>query len=196
MAAARLRAGAAVVAGTNAGGHQAVPLPRPATAGVRLDLDVRRPPVRRLGAAPDDRLRLAERARGTSSPRRSALPDWVAHRLWIGTIMFAAGTGRRLGRRAGSGSRPRRRSPPACVYQLSPYLVPYISRTSSMLLPWAGLGWIVGLTIGAATRTRWRDAALCALVDRHRRSGQRDGPGDDRPGSGAVACSSPSPSAR
>ena len=33
-----------------------------------------------------------------------------------------------------------------------------------MLLPWAGLGWIIGLTIGAATRTRWRDAALCALV--------------------------------
>ena len=50
------------------------------------------------------------------------------------------------------------------LYQLSPYLVPYMSRTSSMLLPWAGLGWIVGLTIGAATRTRWRDAALCALV--------------------------------
>ena len=50
------------------------------------------------------------------------------------------------------------------LYQLSPYLVPYVSRTSSMLLPWAGLGWIIGLTIGAATRTRWRDAALCALV--------------------------------
>ena len=33
-----------------------------------------------------------------------------------------------------------------------------------MLLPWAGLGWVIGLTIGAATRTRWRDAALCALV--------------------------------
>ena len=33
-----------------------------------------------------------------------------------------------------------------------------------MLLPWAGLGWIIGLTIGAATRSRWRDAALCALV--------------------------------
>lgn len=91
------------------------------------------------------------------------LPDWVAHRLWLGTIMFAAGAGvawaaRRLGL-----------SVPAAmaaglIYQLSPYLVPYVSRTSSMLLPWAGLGWIVGLTIGAATRSRWRDAALCALV--------------------------------
>ena len=91
------------------------------------------------------------------------LPDWVAHRLWIGTIMLAAGTGvawaaRRLGLSAEAAIAA------GLLYQLSPYLVPYISRTSSMLLPWAGLGWIVGLTIGAATRTRWRDAALCALV--------------------------------
>ena len=33
----------------------------------------------------------------------------------------------------------------ALVYQLSPYVLPYVSRTSAMLLPWAGLGWIVGL---------------------------------------------------
>lgn len=93
----------------------------------------------------------------------AGLPDWVAHRLWIGTIMFAAGTGvawaaRRLGLSVEAALAA------GLVYQLSPYLVPYISRTSSMLLPWAGLGWIVGLTVGAALRTRWRDAALCALV--------------------------------
>lgn len=91
------------------------------------------------------------------------LPDWVAHRLWIGTIMFAAGAGaawaaRRLGLSLAAALAA------GLVYQLSPYLVPYISRTSSMLLPWAGLGWVVGLTVGAATRTRWRDAALCSLV--------------------------------
>ena len=91
------------------------------------------------------------------------LPDWVAHRLWIGTIMFAAGAGvawaaRRLGLTVPAAITA------GLIYQLSPYLVPYVSRTSSMLLPWAGLGWIVGLTVGAATRTRWRDAALCALV--------------------------------
>ena len=33
-----------------------------------------------------------------------------------------------------------------------------------MLLPWAGVGWLVGLAVRAATRTRWRDAALFALV--------------------------------
>jgi arabinofuranan 3-O-arabinosyltransferase len=91
------------------------------------------------------------------------LPDWVAHRLWIGTIMLAAGTGvawavRRLGLSSQAAIAA------GLLYQLSPFLVPYISRTSSMLLPWAGLGWIIWLTIGAATRTRWRDAALCALV--------------------------------
>jgi len=91
------------------------------------------------------------------------VPDWVSHRLWIGTLMLAAGTGvawaaRRLGLGAPAAFTA------GAVYQLSPYLVPYISRTSSMLLPWAALGWVVGLTVGAATRTRWRDAALCALV--------------------------------
>ena len=91
------------------------------------------------------------------------LPDWVTHRLWIGTLFFAAGTGvlwlaRRLGLSLGAALAA------ALVYQLAPYLLPYVSRTSAMLLPWAGLGWIVGLTVLAATRTRWRHAALCALV--------------------------------
>ena len=97
------------------------------------------------------------------------LPDWVAHRLWIGTIMFAAGTGvawaaRRLGL-----------SLPAAVaaglvYQLSPYLVPYVSRTSSMLLPWAGLGWIVGLD---DRRGDEDEVARCRAVRARRRVGRR-----------------------
>ena len=91
------------------------------------------------------------------------LPDWVVHRLWIGTLAVLAGTGvlwaaRRLGLGVVAALTA------ALVYQLSPYLLPYVSRTSAMLLPWAGLGWIVGLTVGAATRTKWRDAALSALV--------------------------------
>jgi arabinofuranan 3-O-arabinosyltransferase len=91
------------------------------------------------------------------------LPDWVTHRLWIGTLMAVAGTGvlwaaRRLGLGLGAAFAA------AVVYQLSPYILPYVSRTSAMLLPWAAVGWVVGLTVGAATRTRWRDAALAALV--------------------------------
>ena len=107
------------------------------------------------------------------------LPDWVAHRLWIGTILFAAGAGvlwlaRRLGLTVGAALVA------ALVYQLSPYVLPYVSRTSLMLLPWAGLGWLVGLTVLACRDTaddgespsstperrwqRWRYPALIALV--------------------------------
>ena len=43
-------------------------------------------------------------------------------------------------------------------------MLPYISRTSVLLLPFAGLGWIVGLTMSATRRRGWRDVALFALV--------------------------------
>ncbi len=93
----------------------------------------------------------------------AGVPDWITHRLWIGTLLFAAGAGvlwcgRRLGLGLGAAFAA------ACVYQFAPYVLPYVSRTSAMLLPWAGLGWIVGLTALAATRSKWRHAALCALV--------------------------------
>ncbi|MGH8922751.1 MAG: alpha-(1-_3)-arabinofuranosyltransferase domain-containing protein, partial [Actinomycetes bacterium] len=93
----------------------------------------------------------------------AGVPDWITHRLWIGSLLFVAGAGvlwagRRLGLGVGAAFVA------AAVYQLAPYVLPYVSRTSAMLLPWAGLGWIVGLTFLAATRSRWRHAALCALV--------------------------------
>lgn len=95
---------------------------------------------------------------------RIGAPDWVAHRLWIGTLLFLAAAGvfwaaRILGlTRSGAFAA-------AIVYQLSPYVLPYISRTSAMLLPWAAVGWLVGLTIRTATSDhRWRYASLTALV--------------------------------
>ena len=90
-------------------------------------------------------------------------PDWIAHRLWIATILFCGGLGVRWAAKhlglVGVGALTA-----AIVYQLSPYVLPYLSRTSLMLLPWAGVGWLVGLTVRAATRTVWRDAAIFALV--------------------------------
>ncbi len=112
------------------------------------------------------------------------LPDWVAQRLWIGTIMFLAGVGMTWAARL-LGVSALGAVVAAVVYQTSPYLLPYISRTSLLLLPWAGLGWIVALTVratGAAEpdepvggdgpeqagwRHRlgpWRDPALIALI--------------------------------
>jgi arabinofuranan 3-O-arabinosyltransferase len=91
------------------------------------------------------------------------VPDWVAQRLWIATLLFAGGLGVRWAAKhlglAGAGA-----ITAAFVYQLSPYILPYLSRTSLMLLPWAAVGWLVGLTIRSATRTRWRDPAIFALV--------------------------------
>ncbi len=104
-------------------------------------------------------------------------PDWIAHRLWIATIMFAAGAGVRwAGRLLGLG--PGAALVAALVYQLSPFILAYVSRTSLLLLPWAALGWIVGLTIRAGVAStlaredhswrdrlvRWRDPAAIALV--------------------------------
>lgn len=90
-------------------------------------------------------------------------PDWIAHRVWIGTLLLAAGLGvrwcgRLLGLSAGAALAA------AVVYQTSPYVLPYVSRTSVMLLPWAGLGWIVGLTVLATRRRRWAEPAGIALV--------------------------------
>ena len=91
------------------------------------------------------------------------VPDWVAHRLWLGTLLFAAGLGVRwLARLLGIGVPGALVA--ALVYQLSPYVLPYVSRTSLMLAPWAGLPWIVGLTARAAVRGRWRDVAIIALI--------------------------------
>lgn len=90
-------------------------------------------------------------------------PDWVAHRLWIGTLLVVAGLGVRYLARV-LGANPLAALVAALVYQLSPYVLPYISRTSVLLLPWAGLGWIVAFTVLATRRPGWRYPAAIALV--------------------------------
>lgn len=94
---------------------------------------------------------------------RLGVPDWVAHRLWIGALLVAAGLGVRWMTRV-LGLSPLAALVAALVYQLSPYILAYVSRTSVLLLPWAGLGWIVGCTVLAARRGRWRHPASIALI--------------------------------
>ena len=91
------------------------------------------------------------------------LPDWIAQRLWLGTLLLLAGLGVRWAAKH-LGVPATGALIAAVMYQLSPYVLPYVSRTSAMLLPWAGLGWLVGLTIRAATRSKWRDVGLFGLV--------------------------------
>ena len=64
----------------------------------------------------------------------NALPDWVQQRLWLVLLLIVAGLGARwsarmLGLGAGAATVA------GLVYQVSPYAVPYLARTSAMLLP-------------------------------------------------------------
>src|ERR1700733_1084359 len=91
------------------------------------------------------------------------VPVWVAQRLWLGSILLAAGVGvlylsRILGLR---GPGP---SAAALAYMLSPYFLQYAGRISVILLPWAGLPFMLGLTIVALRRGGWREPALFAFV--------------------------------
>ena len=91
------------------------------------------------------------------------IPTWVAQRFWMGSLLFGAGLGvaycaRRLGLE-GPG-----RWVAAFAYTLSPYLIDYLGRTSAIVMPWAALGWMVGLTVVAARSGRWRYPALFAIA--------------------------------
>ena len=94
------------------------------------------------------------------------VPDWIAHRLWLGTILLVAGTG--VGwalKRLSFG--PVAALTGALVYQLSPYVLPYVSRTSALLLPFAALGWLCGAAVLASRdrkRVPWRWPAVIAII--------------------------------
>ncbi len=90
-------------------------------------------------------------------------PDWFAQRLWLGSLLFAAGAGVWFLLRtldwAGHGMLVA-----MLAYELSPYLLDYSARISAVLLPWAGLPWMIALTIRAARSGGWRHPALFALL--------------------------------
>ncbi|MEY2975551.1 MAG: hypothetical protein RIR49_1971 [Actinomycetota bacterium] len=91
------------------------------------------------------------------------LPDWVQQRLWVAALMIVAGLGarfaaRQLGLAAGAATVA------GLVYQLSPYPVPYLARTSAMLLPWAVAGWLLAAAILATRRPPARWLAVAALL--------------------------------
>jgi arabinofuranan 3-O-arabinosyltransferase len=91
------------------------------------------------------------------------VPVWVGQRIWMGSLIFMAGLGvaycaRRLGLE-GPG-----RVTASFAYALSPYVIDYVARISAILMPWAALGWMVGLAVSAARTGKWRYPALFALV--------------------------------
>jgi arabinofuranan 3-O-arabinosyltransferase len=94
---------------------------------------------------------------------RIGLADWVAHRLWLGAILFLGGLGV-LKLVKAFGMPLRGMAVAALVYQLSPYVLPYVSRTTVMLLPWMSLGWLILLTMRSVHEGGWRYPALLTLV--------------------------------
>ncbi len=91
------------------------------------------------------------------------VPDWVAQRLWLGTIIAAAGLGVRFLLRElrweGTGV-----TVASFAYALSPYLLHYGARISVILLPFAGLPWLIGLASRSVRLGGWRWPAVFALV--------------------------------
>jgi hypothetical protein len=91
------------------------------------------------------------------------VPLWISQRLWVGSILFAAGAGALyLCRTLGLGAPG---SPVAAfAYMFSPYFLQYVGRISVLLLPWAGLPWLLTFTVLALRRGGWRDVARFGFV--------------------------------
>jgi hypothetical protein len=91
------------------------------------------------------------------------VPDWVAQRIWLGSILLFAGLGmlylfRTLGLR-GAGA-----TVGTLAFMLSPYSLDYAARISVILLPWAGLPWLLAFTIRALRQGGWRHPAWFAIT--------------------------------
>ena len=91
------------------------------------------------------------------------VPLWVAQRLWMGSLLFAAGAGalylcRHIGL-SGPG-----RYVTALAFTFTPYVLQYSGRISVILMPWAGLPWMIAFVVLALRRGGWRYPALFALV--------------------------------
>jgi arabinofuranan 3-O-arabinosyltransferase len=91
------------------------------------------------------------------------LPDWIAQRIWLGSILFLAGLGVRkllhVLRWDGPGI-----GLASFAYALSPYLLGYIYKHSVILLPFTALPWLIAFTVLSLRRGGWRYPALFALV--------------------------------
>lgn len=94
---------------------------------------------------------------------RVGAPDWVAQRLWLGTLSLLAALGARwLFRQLGTGTAGALAG--TLVYLLTPYQLAFTARMSVLLLPWAALPWLVGYTMRATRSRGWRAPALLGIV--------------------------------
>ena len=90
-------------------------------------------------------------------------PSWIAQRLWLGSLLFAAALGvlyllRTFGLR-GPGI-----VVAALAYMLTPYVLDYAARISVLLMPWAALPWMIAVIRKALREKGWRYPAIFALI--------------------------------
>ena len=91
------------------------------------------------------------------------VPDWIAQRMWLGTILFAAAMGvyvcfRSLWRDRWSAVAG------AFVYGLSPFVLGHITGQSALLLPFVALPWLLWAVRNAIRGNPWHWAAIAALI--------------------------------
>jgi len=91
------------------------------------------------------------------------VPDWIAQRLWFGSIIFLAGLGVRYLLTTLKWEGPGV-TVAAFAYALSPYLLHYVYKHSVILLPFTALPWLVAFTARSLRQPGWKHPALFALV--------------------------------
>ena len=91
------------------------------------------------------------------------VPLWVAQRLWMGCLLYAAGAGALYLCRVLGLSGPGRYVT-AVAFMFTPYVLQYSGRISVILMPWAGLPWMLAFVVLALRKGGWRYPALFALV--------------------------------
>lgn len=91
------------------------------------------------------------------------VPDWIAQRIWLGSVMFLGGLGVRYFLRTLKWEGPG--VTVACfAYALSPYLLHYFYKHSVILLPFTALPWLVAFTARSLRHPGWKYPAWFALV--------------------------------
>lgn len=90
------------------------------------------------------------------------VPDWIAQRLWIAALLLAAGGGVLFLARSWRW-RPSAGAAAAFVYALSPLVTTGVLDAHG-LLPFAGLPWLLALTVRALHARGWRHPALFGLT--------------------------------
>lgn len=91
------------------------------------------------------------------------IPTWIAQRFWMGSLLFLAGLGVRKAAQELGLSRVASWSA-ALPYVFTPFILVNIGRTSAILMPWAGLGWLLLFAIRSARFGGWKNPARFALV--------------------------------